>query len=423
MSGTLYTYPNCFRADKIRAVAAVSGFDLKIAADYVHGVTNETSEYRAKFFGKAPAFESGSTALCDDTAICHFVGNAQTRGGDNVHDVLCWAGCAEQNILPAIAAWVWPTLGICTPNKQQVEGAKKTLKAILGQLNDMLSTCTWLVGERLTYADITMALTLKSAYERVFTPDFRKDFPNVNRWFMTTINQPSVKSVIGEVSLCEKEAQFDKEKFSQISGKGDNKKKADKPKKEQKPKEQKPKAEKPKAEAAPAQAVEEKKSDPWGDCGKFALDMDSWKRFYSNNDEPVSRDYFWSDVVTAEVKENYSLWYGKYKYADELTMGFMACNLVGGMFQRLDKLRKHAFANAIIGGVNNDLNITQLWFWRGQNLAFERDVNWQTDYDIYEWRKIEWDSQEAKDLVSAYWMWDEKAKFDGKAFNNGKTYK
>lgn len=422
MPGTLYTYDDNFRADKIKAVAAISGYDLQIAPEYVHGVTNETAEFKAKFFGLVPAFESGDVSLASDSAIAHFVGNEQTRGGDRQADVICWSNFAESTLLPAVAQWVWPTLGICQYNKMHVEAAKNKLKDTFKLLNDYLSSHTFLVGERVTYADISCALTLLSAFKQVLAPEFRGDFPHVNRWFLTVVNQPAVSKVVGEVTLCEKEAAFDAKKYAEISGKGKNKKDA-KPKKEAAPKkEQKPKKEAPKAEAAADAPPKEKSTDPWGDCGKFTLDMDSWKRFYSNNDEKDSVDYFWS-IITDEVKENYSLWTGEYKYANELTMPFMASNLVGGMFQRIEKLRKHAFSNVIVGGTTNDLNITGLWFWRGQSLAFERDTNWQTDYDVYEWKKVEWDAPEAKELVAKYWMWDEAAQFFGKPFNNGKVYK
>ena len=46
---------------------------------------------------------------------------------------------------------------------------------------------------------------------QVLDPEFRKPFPNVNRWFMTFVNQPQVKAVIGDFSLCTKMAQFDSE--------------------------------------------------------------------------------------------------------------------------------------------------------------------------------------------------------------------
>merc|ERR1712227_935082 len=406
MSGKLYTYPDNFRADKIRAVANISGFKLDVAAEYQHGVTNQTPEFQAKFFGKVPAFESGDVALCDDTAIAHFVGNDQTRGGEKTADVLCWTGFAENTILPAVAQWVWPALSIVQPNKAHMNDAKATLSKAMSFLNDVLAAQTFLVGERITYADISTCLTLRSAYENVFTADFRKAYPNVNRWFMTIVNQPGVKSVVGEISLCEKEAQFDSKKYNEIAGK---------PQKEKAPKKQ---AAPPAEPAAP----KEKPSDPWADCDKFTMDMDSWKRFYSNNDEDKSIEHFWT-LITPEVKEHYSLWKCNYKYNDELNMDFMASNLVGGMYQRIEKLRKHCFSSMCVAGVTRDLNITGLWFWRGNTLAFERSPDWQIDYEVYDWVKVDRDSAEAKELVTLYWKAEDGMKYDGKVLSECKIYK
>jgi len=416
-SGKLYTYPDNFRADKIRAVASISGFNINVAPEYVHGVTNKTDEFQSKFFGKVPAFECGATALCDDSAIAHFVGNAQTRGGEKNADVICWSGFAEGNLLPAVAQWVWPTLGIVAPNKSHVSAAKENLSAAFGFMNGILAAQTFLVGERITYADITCALTLRSAYENVLTPEWRAAFPHVNRWFMTVINQPGVKSVVGDVTLCVKEAQFDAKKFAEVSGKSGDANKAKAAKKPAAKKEKKPAAA-PVVEAA----KEDKPKDPWGDCGKFTLDMDGWKRFYSNNDEDKSFEHFWT-IITPEVKENYSLWYGAYKYSDELTMDFMAANLVGGMYQRIEKLRKHAFGSCVVGGVTRDLNITGLWFWRGQSLAFERSQDWMIDYEVYEWKKLDWDAPETRAMVEKYWKCDESKTFGDKPFNECRIYK
>ena len=41
------------------------------------------------------------------------------------------------------------------------------------------------------------------------------------------------------------------------------------------------------------------------------------------------------------------------------------------MFQRLDKLRKNAFASVILFGTNNDSSISGVWLFRGQELAFQ----------------------------------------------------
>lgn len=40
-------------------------------------------------------------------------------------------------------------------------------------------------------------------------PEFRAPFVNVTRWFVTCVNQPQFKAVLGDITLCEKMAQFD----------------------------------------------------------------------------------------------------------------------------------------------------------------------------------------------------------------------
>ena len=67
----------------------------------------------------------------------------------------------------------------------------------------------------------------------------------------------------------------------------------------------------------------------------------------------------------------YSAWLAEYKYNDELNMTFMACNLVSGMFQRLEKLHKNGFGSVVIFGEDGNLKIGGLWIFRGQELAFE----------------------------------------------------
>ena len=44
---------------------------------------------------------------------------------------------------------------------------------------------------------------------QVLEPAFRAPYGNVNRWFMTCVNQPQFKAVLGEVDICTKMATFD----------------------------------------------------------------------------------------------------------------------------------------------------------------------------------------------------------------------
>merc|ERR1719516_926523 len=123
-------------------------------------------------------------------------------------------------------------MGIMQYNKTATERAKEDIKAALKTLNDHLLTRTFLVGERLSLADIAVACTMLSLYTQVLDLEFRKPFVNVTRWFNTVVNQPNAKAVVGQVNLCTKMAEFDAKKFAEFSGKGDNKKekKEDEPK-------------------------------------------------------------------------------------------------------------------------------------------------------------------------------------------------
>merc|ERR1712087_576585 len=214
-------------------------------------------------------------------------------------------------------------------------------------------------------------------------------------------------------------AEFDAKKFAEFSRKGD--KKAEKKEKAPKQEQKKPEKKKEKKEEAEPEAdlpPEPKKADPFEKMPKGTFDLEEWKRFYSNNDEPESVAWFWEHFD----HENYSIWRCDYKYADELTMVFMSCNLIGGMFQRLDKLRKNAFSSVCLFGENNNSTISGIWVWRGQNLAFELSDDWQIDYSSYEWKKLGADSEETKSLVDQYFKWEGTDK-EGRKFNQGKIFK
>merc|ERR1712112_489991 len=131
---------------------------------------------------------------------------------------------ADNEVLPASCTWVFPTMGIMQFNKSNTERAKEDIKVALKYLNDHLLTKTFLVGERLSLADIAVASTMLNLYKHVLDPAFRKPFGNVNRWFTTVVNQPNVKGVIGAVTLAAKMAEFDAKKYAEFSGKGGDKK-------------------------------------------------------------------------------------------------------------------------------------------------------------------------------------------------------
>jgi elongation factor 1-gamma len=452
--GILYTFPGNFRAYKAQIAAQYSGAQLTVAGEdkFKMNDTNLSEEYVKKFpTGKVPAYENNAGVyLFESNAIAHFLSNEQLRGKTLAEQsqVLQWIEYGEREINPTSATLVYPCMGIMQFNKQNNERAKDELKHILQLLNNYLRTRTYLVGERITLADIAVASDLLLLFQWIIEPSLREPYPNVTRWFLTLINQKEFQAVLGnDYKLCEKTAQFDAKKYAEVSrqeqapqtqarakavpqttdesAKGGQKKgQEEKPAKEAAKPAKKEKANEQNDEEAGADetddvyANEPKQKDPFADMPKTSFNMDEFKRVYSNEDTAEKAiPYFWKNFD----KENLSIWFCEYKYPEELTQVFMTCNLISGFFQRLDKLRKNAFGSMCVFGENNNNTITGIWVWRGQELAFKLSSDWQVDYESYTWKKLSPDDESTKQLVNQYFLWE--GEHNGKKFNQGKIFK
>merc|ERR1712142_475205 len=551
-------------------------------------------EFLAKFpLGKIPAFESkdGKCLNCAN-AIAILLANEQLRGVgvDAKTEIQQWISFADNEILPAACTWVFPCMGIMAFNKQANERAKADLKNSLAALNTHLKTRTFLVGERITLADICCMANLLLPFKWVLDPEFRAGFNNVTRWFLTLVNQPEVRRVIGDVALCSKAATFDAKAFAEFSagnkgqkkqrtisgkqdapsvevtyeydakskertfimvkpdgvqrglvgeiidrfetrgglklvamkfmqasvdhmklhyadlakkpffngmveymasshvvpmvweglnaakigrmllgetdpqkslpgsirgdfcldigrnlvhgsdspdsakkeielwfgadltewtpanqfnnyepskivkGKPDQKKEA--PKKEKK---EAPEKEASKTEAEIAEAMEEdpapkKEKDPFAGFPKSNFVLDEFKRVYSNEDiKTKAIPFFWENFDP----ENFSIWLCEYRFPEDLGMTFQSENLITGMYQRLDKLNKNAFASVGLFGKSRNSQIQGIWVWRGSELAFKLSDNWQIDYESYDWTRLDASAASTREIVDEYLLGEE----------------
>lgn len=381
VAGTLYTYAESFRGFKCRVAAEFSDSTLKVT----QVASNDTSRTHV------PAFESDDKKvnLFDANAIAYYLSSDQLRGNtlEERTQVLQWLSYGGRDVESAVLSWVYPALGLVESTPVNVQRAKDELKRVFEFVNQYLKTRTFLVGDRLSLADVSLAADLLLAYEHVVDEAFRQPFTNVNRWFQTVVNQPQFKKVVSQVTLCAKAVEYDPKRFAQAKKQPAQEPKEKKAKEPAKPKEQpKPVATaKDEEEEDDLLAQEPKQNDPFAAMPKGNFNMDEFKRTYSNEDTlTVALPYFWKHFE----KEFYSLWYCEYKYSEELTQTFMSSNLIGGMFQRLEKLRKNAFGSMAVFGENNNNTIAGVWFWKGQELAFPLCPDWTTDYESYEWRKM-----------------------------------
>jgi elongation factor 1-gamma len=159
-------------------------------------------------------------------------------------------------------------------NKKSVDDhAKAALKAIHA-LEQHFLVHTFLVGERITLADLFTASLIARGFEYVLDKQWREENPNTTRWYETITAQPMWKAVIEKPIMIEEAVKYTP------------------PKKEAKPKAEAPKAA-PKAEKKPKDEDDDddeprqeapKQKHPLEALSKPTLILDDWKRKYSNEE-------------------------------------------------------------------------------------------------------------------------------------------
>lgn len=306
--------------------------------------------------------------------------------------ILRWMSFANTDLLTRLGTWYLPLLGAIPYNKKTVEDNATASRTALKILETHLTANTFLVGERITLADIFTAGIIRRGFATVLDKKFRSEFVAVTRWFNTVVNQGYWKDVIPEATFVEEAIKYTP------------------PKKEEKPKKEAPKpAAKEEEEEEPDVKPEPKAKHPLEALGKPTLILDEWKRQYSNNDtRPVAMPWFWQNYKP----EEYSLWLVDYKYNDELKLTFMANNLIGGFFARLEGSRKYLFGAASVYGENYKCLIRGAFLVRGQEHIPAFDV--APDWESYEFKKLDHTKEEDRKLVEDLWAWDVPVVREGK---------
>jgi len=231
--------------------------------------------------------------------------------------ILRWMSFANTEVLPPLAGWFRPLIGRDPYNKRSVDESQKAALKAVHVLEEHLLVNTYLVGERLTLADLFAVAIVSRGFQFFFDKKWREENPNVTRWYETVYNQPIFSEVADKLEFVDEA----------IKNQPPKKEKEEKPKKEQAPKKE---AAKPKAKEVD-EDEEEDKPAPKPKHPLEALDrptfvLDDWKRKYSNEEtREVALPWFWENTKFDE----YSLYRVDYKYNDELTMTFMTSNLIG----------------------------------------------------------------------------------------------
>jgi len=354
--GKLYSYTGNPRTTAILAVAKANDLDIEfVETKPTEGVSTEFLKLNK--LGKVPTFEGADGyVLSECIAIAVYLTSQNEKTtllGKTKQDyasILRWMSFANSEVMPPLGGWFGPLTGRSPYNKKNVEDASKAASKAVSTFEEHLLVHTYLVGERLTLADLFAVGILGRGFQYFFDKAWRAENPNVTRWYETVYSQPIFSGVAGDLKFIDEAIKYTP------------------PKKEAAPKKEQPKKEAPKPKA---KAVEEEEGDeePAQPKPKHPLDLlpratfalDDWKRKYSNEDTPVALAWFWENVNF----EEYSIWKLDYKYNEELTQIFMTSNLIGGFFARLEASRKFIFGCASVYGEKDNSVIQGAFVIRG----------------------------------------------------------
>lgn len=307
-------------------------------------------------------------------------------------EVIRWLSFANLEVLPTAATIIMLLKGISPYNKKLVDEKSAYLEKLVAIFEARLSKYTYLVGERVSFADYFCAFEFVRLFENLFGTEWRKAHPATARWFKTVAAQPLVKNSVS--------FEYATKPLEYVPPKKEKKEKEPK-------KEAKKEVKKEVKEEQPAEAPKPKHPLSLLPASKVALD--EWKRVYSNEDtREKAIPWFWKNMYDPA---EWSLWKVDYKYNDELTMTFMSNNLVGGFFNRLSASLKYMFGCLVVYGENNNNGITGFFLVRGQEIEPAVDV--APDYESYAFEKLDGSSEATRKFVDNMLAWDEPVDVKG----------
>ena len=348
--------------------------------------------------GTFPFLETTEGILSESRAIENYLAlkHRPELLGENDYEkaqVRQWSDFAIFEIGYCAKEIVYPIFGYKNYCKESADKANNRLKEFMRTLDAHLKDKDFVMGSRLTLADVTLFRELKYFFQLVFPKGLRdKLFPNATKWFQRMAETEEVKKAYGKILLCNQPLKpFIKEE-----------------KQEKKPEKKPEKHEDTKKEEPPK---EKKKVNPLDELPPSKLELESFKRaFLNNKDKEDAMNKFWEIYDP----EGYSLWWVEYQnLPSECKILYRTSNSKGMFLQKCDAVRRYAFAVHGVYGVENDYKVRGMWMFRGKEIPQE-----MKDNDLYEYltfRRIDINNPQDKQLVHDYWTkLDENDEVEGR---------
>jgi len=397
--------------------AVVAGNYAGVDVQIVHQTYDQlkTKEYQAKNpNAKFPVMETPEGKfIWESNAILRYIARLDKSkglyGADILEETLVdqwldWTnGELVQNYFKAIgqhAGYPFP--------KEEIKVADGKLRQLLKQLDDILKINTYIVGNKVTIADIAIASLLHAGFRFVFDEKYRKFIANVTRWYENLMTQEPFTKEFGRFYLCQKAIEIHD---------------LPQPKKEEKKKEE------PKKQASAPKKEEPKKVEEPKEKEKNPLDLlpptnfnffDFKTLFVNATDKNEACDFFFKNFDA----NGFSVWKIDYIKAEgEGKILFLTNNLMNGFMQRLEHFRKYAFGVHGVYGEEGNYDISGMWVWRGTTQPAE--IKELDSYEFHKFAQMDVNKEEDRAMIRQYWtgLNEDESVVNGKVARTVKYFK
>lgn len=361
----------------------------------------KTKEWKAKSpTGKTPMLETPNGNLIESAAIARYIasqgeGNLAGANPWETAQINQWVDYSHTNLLPHVYPVYRAVFGHGEPVDADIfNNSIKEIKEIIKVLNTHLQGKTHLVSDRVTVADVAIAVQLNLFFQTVLDGGFRKAMPNVTAWIESFDKLPEVVKRIGNVKFSAKAA-----KPTHLA---------------EKKKEEVKQVVAPVKKAATVEEGEEERKP----SGKNPLDhlppskfvLPEWKTYFVNLGDKKATEGMENFFQTYDP-EGYTIYFVHYeKYEGEGVLLYQTSNLMNGFLQRMDeKFRAYSFSLIAILGEEPSLEIEGVWMFRGKGIPQEMLDHPQFEY--YQKRELSVTNEADRKLIADFFC----AKVDGTA--------
>jgi glutathione S-transferase len=192
----LYAHQNNYKTQKALIAAKYAGLDIE-----------NPPAGSGDAAGKIPVLETDQGCIFTSIAIARYLSRIRRDVGlygDNLIEggmIDSWIEFCTHELEIPLCTWVFPLKGIFPEVPEATAQAKQDVRRALDVLNNHLLHNTYMVGNRVTLADICVCCALSDAMSLAFDAQFLEPLGNLMRWHTLIRSQPEVKAILGEVKL------------------------------------------------------------------------------------------------------------------------------------------------------------------------------------------------------------------------------